>query len=152
MSGVNHEGKARAYANWMEDKLYHNPNYFRRYRSEEFNYGEDSYDMDLAVAQFLFALIEIRNLLQQGRTEEALSWINDDYLTDAVDEIEDDDLRQQVLNLMNRKSAETFESDSIRSLNHPNPPTDIPLTVKGYQPKRVEIYSDGVIFLCRRLG
>ena len=146
VSGVNHEGKARAYANWMEDKLHHNPNYFRRYRSEEFSYGEDSYDMDLAVAQFLFALIEIRNLLQQGRTEETLSWINDEYLADAVDEIEDDDLRQQVVNLMNQKSGETFESDQIRSLNHPNRPTNLPLKVKGYQPKRVEIYLDGVLF------
>lgn len=145
VSGVNHEGKARAYANWMEDKLYQNPNYFRRYRSEEFNYGEDSYDMDLAVAQFLFALIEIRNLLQQGRTEEALTWINDEYLADAVDEIEDDDLRQQVVNLMNQKSAETFESDQIRSLNHPRP-SNIPLVVNGYQPKRVEIYLGGVLF------
>ena len=75
-----------------------------RKRAEE--YTEDSTkDTDIAIAQSLFALVTIRDLLMQNMTDEALEFINGEYLPEArVDEIIDDDLRAEVQAFIDSKS------------------------------------------------
>ena len=61
------------------------------------NLKDTTYDTDLAIAQSMFALINIRALILQNRSQEALGWINGEYLTQsALLEIEDLELRHMV--------------------------------------------------------
>ena len=61
------------------------------------NLKDTTYDTDLAIAQSMFALINIRALILQNRSQEALEWINGEYLTNsALLEIEDSELRKMV--------------------------------------------------------
>lgn len=61
------------------------------------NLKDTTYDTDLAIAQSMFALINIRALILQNRSQEALEWINGEYLTNsALLEIEDLELRNMV--------------------------------------------------------
>lgn len=61
------------------------------------NLKDTTYDTDLAIAQSMFALINIRALILQNRSQEALEWINGEYLTQsALLEIEDLELRNMV--------------------------------------------------------
>jgi hypothetical protein len=61
------------------------------------NLKDTTYDTDLAIAQSMFALINIRALILQNRNQEALEWINGEYLTQsALLEIEDLELRNMV--------------------------------------------------------
>lgn len=58
---------------------------------------DTTYDTDLAIAQSMFALINIRALILQNKNQEALEWINGEYLTqNALLEIEDLELRNMV--------------------------------------------------------
>jgi len=68
---------------------------------------DTNYDMDLAVSQFLFALINLRSLLRQGRVQDALEWLNGEYLTEsALSEIDDVGLREAVLEELNRSNVQ----------------------------------------------
>ena len=92
-----------------------NPNYFSYLRFGAEEYTEDSTkDTDIAIAQSLFALVTIRDLLMQNMTDEALEFINGEYLPEErVDEIIDDDLRAEVQAFIDSKSPERFQSESF---------------------------------------
>ena len=68
---------------------------------------DTNYDMDLAVSQFFFALINLRSLLRQGRVQDALKWLDGEYLTEnALSEIDDEGLRKSVLEELNRSNVQ----------------------------------------------
>ena len=113
--GPRHREKADSIAGYYARKVQKNPNYFNYLRYEAEEYTEDStFDTDVAIAQSLFALVTIRDLLMQNMTDEALEFINGEYLPEArVDEIIDDDLRAEVQAFIDSKSPERFESESF---------------------------------------
>ena len=113
--GPRHREKADSIAGYYARKVQKNPNYFSYLRFGAEEYTEDStFDTDVAIAQSLFALVTIRDLLMQDMTEEALEFINGEYLPEErVDEIIDDDLRSEVQAFIDSKSPERFESESF---------------------------------------
>ena len=113
--GPRHREKADSIAGYYARKVQKNPNYFNYLRYEAEEYTEDStFDTDVAIAQSLFALVTIRDLLMQNMTDEALEFINGEYLPEErVDEIIDDDLRAEVQAFIDSKSPERFESESF---------------------------------------
>ena len=118
--GPRHREKADSIAGHYARKVQKNPNYFNYLRYEAEEYTEDStFDTDVAIAQSLFALVTIRDLLMQNMTDEALEFINGEYLPEErVDEIIDDDLRAEVQAFIDSKSPERFEAEFV-SLNNP---------------------------------
>ena len=113
--GPRHREKADSIAGYYARKVQKNPNYFNYLRFGAEEYTEDSTkDTDIAIAQSLFALVTIRDLLMQNMTDEALEFINGEYLPEArVDEIIDDDLRAEVQAFIDSKSPKRFESESF---------------------------------------
>ena len=92
-----------------------NPNYFSYLRFGAEEYTEDStFDTDVAIAQSLFALVTIRDLLMQNMTDEALEFINGEYLPEErVDEIIDDDLRAEVQAFIDSKSPNVLRVNHL---------------------------------------